>query len=336
MQIQAFAAKAVKSPFEPITFDAGPLAPGDVHLRVTHCGICHSDLSMLDNEWGMSAYPLVPGHEVVGVVEAIGSNVSHLRTGQRVGLGWQCAACSHCEWCFRGREHLCASQSATIVGRHGGFASHVRAQAEFAIPIPDAISSDLAGPLMCAGATVFTPLLTHKVTAADRCAVVGIGGLGHLALQFLSKWGCSVTAISSTRSKEAEARDFGASAFIATTEPDALTAAANRFDYIISTISADADWNALVNTLRPQGRLVIVGVPNSPLSLAAFPMISSERTVAGGRLGAPGDIAAMLDFAARTGVRPMIERFKMADVNRAMDRLRSGKARYRVVLESEG
>lgn len=336
MSVRAFAAKAVKSSFEPMTFDPGPLADGDVHVRVTHCGICHSDLSMLDNEWGISQYPLVPGHEVVGVVESVGRSVTHLRAGQRVGLGWQCGACMRCEWCSRGRQHLCGTQAATIVGRHGGFATHVRAQAEFAVPIPDAISSELAGPLMCAGATVFTPMLTHKVTAGDRCAVFGIGGLGHLALQFLSKWGCPVTAISSTRSKEAEARAFGASAFLATSEPNALAGAANSFDYIISTISADADWNALVNTLRPQGRLVIVGVPNSPLSIAAFPMIASERTVAGGRLGSPADVTQMLDFAARTGVRPMIEKFKMSDVNRAMDRLRSGQARYRVVLESEG
>lgn len=332
MTIRAYAATGPKGRFEAVAIDPGPLGADEVEIRVTHCGICHSDLSMLDNEWGMTQYPLVPGHEVVGVVSRAGAGVEHVKTGQRVGLGWQCGACHACEWCGRGKEHLCATQAATIVGRHGGFAESVRCQGRFAIPIPDAIASEHAGPLMCAGATVFSPMLHHGVTGSMRTAVVGIGGLGHLALQFFSKNGCEVTAVSSTRGKEAEARGFGASDFIATGEPDALARHAGRFDFILCTVSADCDWRGLVNTLRPEGKLVIVGVPNSPIAFDAFPIIAFEKFIGGGRLGSPGDVSAMLAFAARHGVRPMIETFPMSQVNAAMDRVRSGQARYRVVL----
>ena len=333
MAIHAYAAGAAKAQLEPFSYEPGPLGRHEVEIAVTHCGICHSDMSMLNNEWGMSKYPLVPGHEVVGTVAALGADVTGLAVGQRVGLGWQCGSCAQCEYCRTARQHLCDGEQDTIVQHHGGFGDSVRATADFVVPIPDALPSAEAAPLLCAGNTVFTPMLRHHVDGNTRAAVVGIGGLGHIALQFLAKAGCEVTAISSTHAKDEEARSLGAGSFIATRGTGELKKAAGRFDYIISTVSAALPWEDYIAALRPQGTLVIVGVPDVAVQLGAFGLIAKEKTVAGGRAGSPWDIARMLDFAARHQVKAQIEKYPMASVNEAMARLASGQARYRVVLE---
>ncbi len=184
MTVKAYAANAAKGTLERYDYEAGPLDADDVEIQVTHCGICHSDIAMIDNDWGWSQYPLVPGHEMIGIITSVGANVGGIRqVGQRVGVGWQAGSCGTCEWCARGKENLCAAGRSMIVGRHGGWASSVRCQAEFAVPIPDALPSGNVGPLMCAGATVFTPMVEYGVMPWMRTAVVGIGGLGHLAVQ---------------------------------------------------------------------------------------------------------------------------------------------------------
>ena len=302
-------------------------------MQVKYCGVCHSDIAMVDNDWGFSTYPLVPGHEIIGTVTAIGEDVHGLKVGEAVGVGWQSGSCAECEWCRRGKEHFCAQEKDTIVGRHGGYATSLNVDANFAVALPAGLNIPEAAPLMCAGNTVFGPMLHHGVNAGMEAAVVGVGGLGHLAVQFLSKYGCKVTAISSSHSKDEEAKKLGASHFIATKGTDELKKAAGRFDYIISTVSADVNWNEYVAALRPEGTLVIVGLPESDLKITAFPIIQGERKVSGGRASSPSDIAAMLAFAERTGVRAMIEKFPLSEVNTAIDRARSGKVRYRAVLE---
>jgi len=227
--------------------------------------------------FGWSAYPVVPGHEVIGVVAAVGANVKHRTVGQRVGVGWSCGACGHCEYCGRGKEFFCAEEKFTIVGHHGGWASAVRSHWKHAIPIPEALDSAEAAPLLCAGTTVFTPLSHFGVTAKMRTAVIGIGGLGHLALQFLSAFGCEVAAISSSHSKDEEARKMGASQFIATKSDEELAKAKGSFDFILSTVSADVNWAAIVAALRPEGRLAIVGVPDSDLKIAAMSLSAARR-----------------------------------------------------------
>jgi uncharacterized zinc-type alcohol dehydrogenase-like protein len=332
MSIHAYAAKGPKQPLESFEFDPGPLGDHEVEVAVTHCGICHSDVSMIDNEWGMAAFPLIPGHEVVGTVAAMGRGVKHLKAGQRVGVGWLCGSCGGCEWCARGKDHLCTKQQATIVGHHGGYADRLRCDARFALPIPEALSSAEAAPLMCAGATVYSPLVHQGVRPGMKTAVIGIGGLGHLAIQYLAKFGCEVAAISGTSSKEAEARRLGAGDFIATEKPDALAKAAMRFDFILDTVSGDLPWPALLETLRPEGKLVVCGIPASEMKFNIFPMIAFERALVGGRLGSPEDTRDMLAFTALHKVKPMIETFAMKDVNKALAHVRSGKARYRAVL----
>lgn len=336
MTVHAFAALEARAELTPYEYDAGALGPLEVDVEVTHCGICHSDVGMIDNDWGYSTFPVVAGHEAVGVVSAIGSAVDpdQLKVGQRVAVGAIAGTCMSCEFCLTGRQQLCAERDDTIMrGDRGGFASSVRASDwRFAYPVPEAIESQHAGPMLCAGVTVFAPLLRHNIRPTDRVGIVGIGGLGHLAIQFANAWGCEVTAISSSSSKRDEAHELGAHHFIATHDSDELAQAAGRFDFILSTVSADIPWNQYLSALKPQGTLSVVGVPESALQLGPFELLLSEKKVSGGVPASRQETVQMLDFAARTGVRPKVEIFDMSDINQAVARVRAGAARYRAVV----
>ena len=336
MNVTAYAAKAPKAPLETLTYDAGPLGPDEVDVAVTHCGICHTDVGMVDDEWGVSNYPVVAGHEIVGTVAALGSNVNskRLRIGQRVGVGAISGSCMRCEWCEGGKQNVCPDRDNTVNrGSRGGFASHVRASDwRFAYPIPEAIASEHAAPLLCAGTTVFAPLIRNGVMPTDRVAVVGIGGLGHLAVQYLAKWGCEVTAISLSHDKEAQARELGATHFIANQDTDAMKNAAGTFDFIMSTAAGDLPWDEYLGALRPQAKLCIVGVPGSAIAFSPFSLLPSEKVIAGGIPGSLVETTQMLVFTARHGIKPIVETFPMANINQALDRVRQGKARYRAVL----
>ncbi|MEC4805162.1 MAG: NAD(P)-dependent alcohol dehydrogenase [Jaaginema sp. PMC 1079.18] len=333
MTIKAYAAQEAGGKLEPFEYDPGALGDEQVEIAVEYCGICHSDLSMLDNEWQMSEYPLVPGHEVVGKITAVGDRVQHLQVGQTVGLGWFSNSCMSCEWCNTGDKNLCPDGEGTIVGRHGGFADKVRAHAGWVLPLPDNIDPAKAGPLFCGGITVFNPIVQFNVKPTDRVAVIGIGGLGHLAIQFLSAWGCDVTVFSTSPDKEAEARELGASHFINAKEEGALAAVASSFDFIISTVSADLDWMAYIEALRPKGRLHVVGAAPNPLEIGIFPLLLGQKQISSSPVGSPSTISQMLDFTARHGIETMTEMFPMSEVNEAMEHLRNGKPRYRIVLE---
>ncbi len=334
-QVNAWAVTEAGGALERFAYDLGPIGPADVDIDVQHCGICHSDVSMIDNEWGISRYPLVPGHEVVGRVAAIGAAVTHLAVGDLVGLGWQSGYCMHCAQCMTGHHNTCGQAANTIVGRHGGFADKVRAHSASVIPLPEGLDASAAGPLFCGGITVFNPMDLHGLKPTDRAAVIGIGGLGHMAIQFLRAWGCEVTAFTSSDGKAQEARALGAHHVINSRDPAAIEAAAGRFDLIISTVNVALDWNAYVATLGPRGRLHFVGAVLEPLDLSVFPLLMGERSVSSSPVGAPGTIARMLDFAARHDIAPVVEHFPMSTVNEAMDRLRAGDARYRIVLDRD-
>jgi alcohol/geraniol dehydrogenase (NADP+) len=330
--IQAYAAHEPAAKLLPFEYDPGPLGLFDVEIDVEACGICHSDLSVLDNEWGFSSYPVVPGHEVAGKVNAVGDGVTHLQVGDRVGLGWHAGYCRTCRSCLSGDHNLCASATSTIIGHHGGFADRVRAEATSVVKLPDGIETTSAGPLFCGGITVFSPLLQAGLSPTARVGVVGIGGLGHLALMFLRAWGCEVTAFTSSDGKREEALAMGAHRTVNSRDAEALQAEAGRFDLLLSTVNVKLDWNAYVGALAPRGRLHIVGAVLEPLDLSAFGLIMGQRVVSGSPVGSPAAIATMLDFAARHRIKPVVETFPMAQVNEALDHLRSGKARYRVVL----
>lgn len=330
--IQGFAAHAAGAQLLPFHYSPGQLGPYDVEVRVSHCGVCHSDIHLIDNDWGVSRYPLIPGHEVIGTVVAVGANVHGPTLGQRVGVGWQADSCGICEWCRSAEEHLCPKAQATCVGRHGGFAEVVRVNSRFAIPIPEALESLSAAPLLCGGVTVYSPLRDHNARPASRVGVIGIGGLGHLAIQFARAFGSEVTAFSSSKDKEAEAMSLGAHAFVNTRETQAVKKLARSLDLILSTVSGDQDLHNIIEALRPKGTLVILGAGPSPLQISGAALIGGELSVAGSNIGSPRDIREMLDVAARHNIKAVTERFAMKDANNAVSRVRKNQVRYRAVL----
>ncbi len=333
--IQAYAVHKARGRLKRIVYDPGALGPGQVEIDVLACGVCHSDLAMVNNEWGDSDYPLVPGHEVVGRIAQLGANVRHLKIGDTVGLGWFSGSCMICDQCLSGNHNLCPDAEQTIVGRHGGFADKVRCQAEWAMPLPAGLDARKAGPLFCAGITVFNALVQFDVKPTQRVGVIGIGGLGHLALQFLSKWGCEVTAFTSTETKRDAALRMGAHRVVHSRHTAQLKKLAGSLDVIISTVDADLDWDAYLAALAPRGRLHVVGIVPSPISVPAFSLIGGQASLSGSPTGAPATLRMMLDFCARHRIEPVVETFPMSRVNEALAHLAAGKARYRVVLEKD-
>lgn len=333
--IKALAAHEPRGALKPFEFDPGPLAEEQVEIKVSHCGMCHSDLSMLNNEWGMSRYPLVPGHEIVGTVTAVGRGAKRVKIGDSVGLGWYSGSCMTCGQCMRGDHNLCPTAEGTIVGRHGGFASHVRAKWEWVTPLPAALDPAKAGPLFCGGITVFNPIVQAGIKPTDRVGVVGIGGLGHLALQFLNKWGCEVFAFTSTGPKAKEALSLGAHHTVDSRSDSAIAALKGRLDFILVTVNVPLNWNAYIDTLAPRGRLHFVGAVLEPIPVGAFSLIMAQRQVSGSPLGSPATTSAMLDFCARHKISPVTETFAMSKASEATTHLESGKARYRVVLKND-
>lgn len=330
--IKAWAATQKGGRLEPFEYDPGPLGPEQVEVKVESCGICHSDLSMLDNEWGSTVYPFVGGHEIVGTVTAVGPQAKGRKVGDRVGIGWFTGSCMHCRQCLGGEQHLCGRTESTIVRRHGGFADTVRANWAWTFPLPAGLDAARAGPLFCGGITVFSPLLLGGIKPLDRVGVVGIGGLGHLAIKFARAWGCEVTAFTSSASKHDEARAMGAHHAVSSTEPAALKKVRGSLDLVLVTVNVKLDWQGYLGALAPKGRLHVVGAVMEPMAIPVFSLMGGQKSVASSPTGSPTAIAQMLDFAARHAIAPQVEYFPMAKINDALEHLRAGKARYRIVL----
>lgn len=333
--IRAYTAAGPGEPLELQSYDPGPPAADEVEIAVESCGVCHSDLSMLDNDWGMTSYPFVPGHEVVGRVAAVGDGVTRVAVGDTVGLGWFAGSCMACEQCMGGDHNLCAANEGTIIGRHGGFADRVRCREAWAIPLPADLDATKAGPLFCGGITVFNPIVEFGVRPIDHVGVIGIGGLGHFALQFLAKWGCEVTAFTSTGAKTEQALELGAHRVVDSRDPAALDGVAGTLDFILSTVNADLDWDRYLAALRPKGRLHSVGAVPSPIPAPAFTLLAGQKSVSGSPLGSPATTAHMLEFCARHGIEAVTQHYPLSRVNEALDHLRAGEARYRIVLEND-
>lgn len=331
--VHAYAAANAGGRLEPYEYDlADGLHYDEVEIDIHYCGICHSDLSVLENAWGISQYPFIPGHEIVGRVAAVGEHVHHLHVGQWVGAGWFSRSCLTCDQCMGGNHNLCPSAEGIMMGRPGGFADKVRVQSPWVMPLPDGIERSDAGPLFCGGITVFNPIIQNDIRPTHRVGVIGIGGLGHLALRFLKAWGCEVTAFSTTADKEAEARAFGAHHFVATRDEAALQRLAGSFDMILDTVNAELPWDLYIQALAPKGKLHLVGAAQQ-VRATVFPMLSGQRSLGGSPLGSPATIRDMLRFAARHGIAPQTEHFPLAKVNEAMEHLKAGKPRYRIVLD---
>jgi uncharacterized zinc-type alcohol dehydrogenase-like protein len=332
-QIDAWVATAAKQKLVRRQIDLGPLGDEEVEVQVEHCGLCHSDLSMLANDWGWFRFPAVFGHEAVGTVVEVGRAAKGVKVGQMVGVGWTAESCMHCRRCLSGEHHMCAEALPTIVEHRGGFASRVRPHWAWALPIPEALDASEAGPLLCGGVTVFTPLAAFA-RPTSRVGVVGIGGLGHLAVTFAAAFGCEVTAFTS-EGKFEEARGFGAHHVVSSREPGAIKKLAGTFDLILVTASARLDRESLLGALAPNGRLHVVGAVLEPIQVGAFSLIAGQKSLSGSPVGSPVGTATMLDFAARHRITPQTEHFPMSRINEAFERLEAGRARYRIILEAD-
>lgn len=332
--ISAYVAAAAKQEFTRQEIDLGPLGDEDVEIAVEHCGLCHSDLSVLNNDWHVSTYPAVLGHEAIGRITAVGSHVKGLAVGQRVGVGWNSGSCMHCAQCIGGEQNLCSTAVATIIGHRGGFASHLRSHWAWAIPIPEALPASEVGPLLCGGITVFSPL-SRFAKPTSRVGIVGIGGLGHMAVKFAAAMGCEVTAFTSSERKFDEARHFGAHHVVSSRDSAAVHNLAGQLDLVISTVNVRLDWDAYIATLAPYGRLHVVGAVLEPIPVTAMSLIFGSKSVSGSPTGSPSAMATMLHFAARHQVTPQTEHFPMSQINEAFAHLEAGKANYRIVLDAD-
>lgn len=331
--IHAYAATEAGAKLTPFDYEVGDIAAHEVEIEITACGLCHSDLSMINNDWRASRYPLVAGHEIVGRISAIGSHVKNVKIGQTVGVGWNSESCMHCSLCLTGSQQRCQTLTTTIAGR-GGFADKIRVQDIWAVPLPDGMDAESAGPLFCGGITVFAPMIDFGLKPTDRVAIIGIGGLGHLALQFARAWGCEVTAFTSSLDKEDELKNLGAHSVVNSRDADALRPLRGHFDMIISTVNVTLPWAKFMSTLGPNGKLITVGAVAEPMGIPAFSMIAGGKSVGGSDTGAPAMVAKMLEFCTRHNIKPMVEYFPMKNINAAIEHLESGKARYRVVLKN--
>jgi uncharacterized zinc-type alcohol dehydrogenase-like protein len=334
MKVNGYAATEPKAKLTPYSYNLGEIGPEQVDIKVSYCGICHSDLSMINNDWGMTQYPIVPGHEIIGEVIAIGNAVKNVGVGDKVGLGWMSASCMSCEQCMDGEHHLCSKSEATIVGRNGGFADKVRGHWSWAIPLPEGIDMSKAGPLLCGGITVFNPIILAGVKPTDRVGVIGIGGLGHMAVKFLKHWGCEVIAFSSNPAKKNSILKMGASQVIDSTSPEELESINGKLNFILNTTNVSLDWNSYLTALAPKGKFHTVGAVLEPMEIPAFSLIMGEKSVGGSPIGSPALTKTMLDFCVRHNIYPDVEEFPMAKVNEAIEHLENGKARFRIVLKN--
>jgi uncharacterized zinc-type alcohol dehydrogenase-like protein len=317
----------------PFEYEPPELKEHDVRVDVTHCGLCYTDVHAIDDYFGITKFPFVPGHEIVGRVTELGPAVTGLRKGDRVGIGWQGRSCMKCEWCLSGEEQLCKEVIHNASwDPYGGFSSSISMDSRFVYSVPDAMASEVAAVLLCAGITVYNPLRSNLRERPMKLGIVGVGGLGHLAIQFAHAMGYEVTAISSSPDKEDEARGFGADHFILAGDRQALRRQELTFDMHLYTAHSGVDWTTLSLSVRNNGKIVVVGFSDVPVQFEPLELVAHQQSITGSFIGNRTMMREMLSFAQEHGIRPKIELMPMAKVNEAIQRVKENRARYRIVL----
>ncbi|WHY23175.1 NAD(P)-dependent alcohol dehydrogenase [Bacillus velezensis] len=330
-----------KAKFEQTTIERRELRPHDVLIDIKFSGICHSDIHSAFDEWSGGIFPMVPGHEIAGVVEAVGAEVTKFAVGDRVGVGCFVDSCGECEYCLSGEEQFCTKgvvqtyNSLDYDGNptYGGYSQKIVVTDRFVVRIPDSLEMDVASPLLCAGITTYSPLKHWNVGPGKKVAIVGVGGLGHLAIQFAHALGAEVTVLSRSMNKKEEALELGADHYYATSNQATFTELAGRFDVILNTVSANLDVDAYLSILRIDGTLVNVGAPAEPDKYSVFSLIMGRRSLAGSLVGGIAETQEMLDFAAQHGIAPKIEVIRADQVDEAYERVLRSDVRYRFVID---
>lgn len=344
MKVAAYAGFSPSSPLGPHTIQRRAIGPQDVHIEIQYCGICHSDIHTVRNEWGGANYPLVPGHEITGVVKAVGAQVTKFKINDRVGVGCFVDSCRTCPSCQESLEQFC-EQGATFTYNSpakdgtgftmGGYSTDIVVDQNYVLRIPDNIPLDKAAPLLCAGITTYSPLRHWKIQPGQKVAVVGMGGLGHMAVKLAVAMGAKVTVLSHSDKKKDDALKMGAQNFAATKDPETFKKYANTFDFILDTVSAEHDLNAYLGLLRRDGHMVLVGVPEKPTPLYAFPLIGGRKSLSGSLIGGIKETQEMLDFCSKHNVTPEIEMISPEEINNAYERMIKGEVRYRFVMDTK-
>ncbi|MEC0312379.1 formaldehyde dehydrogenase AdhA [Bacillus subtilis] len=340
-QTRVLSVSHAKAKFEQTTIERRELRPHDVLIDIKFSGICHSDIHSAFDEWGGGIFPMVPGHEIAGVVTAVGAEVTKFAVGDRVGVGCFVDSCGECEYCLNGEEQFCTKgvvqtyNSVDYDGNptYGGYSQKIVVTDRFVVRIPDRLEMDVASPLLCAGITTYSPLKHWNVGPGKKVAIVGVGGLGHLAIQFAHAMGAEVTVLSRSMNKKEEALELGANHYFATSDPATFTALTGRFDVILNTVSANLDVDAYLSMLRIDGTLVNVGAPAKPDTYSVFSLIMGRRSIAGSLVGGIQETQEMLDFAAKHGIEPKIEVIGADQVDEAYERILRSDVRYRFVID---
>ena len=342
MKTPAYAAETAQSPLRPHTIERRAPREHEVLIDILYCGVCHSDVHQARDEWGGSMFPMVPGHEIVGRVAQVGSEVTRFKLGDAVGVGCFVDSCRQCPPCKAGEEQYCdRGMTGTYNSRerdsgeptYGGYSTRITVNQDYVLRIPESIPLDRAAPLLCAGITTYSPLRQFGVKPGHRVAVVGLGGLGHMAVKLAAAMGAEVTVLSTSESKREPALALGAHAFAATRDPAVFKTLAGSFDLVIDTASAPHDYNAYLSLLKVDGTMVLLGIPEEPAPVAAGVLIMRRRKLAGSLIGGIRETQEMLDFCAEHDVASDIELIDIADINEAYERMIRGDVRYRFVID---
>ncbi|MDD3798995.1 MAG: NAD(P)-dependent alcohol dehydrogenase [Novosphingobium sp.] len=342
MKTIGYAAQSSDSPLAPFPFERRALQAGDVAMEILYCGVCHSDLHYARNDWGFTQYPAVPGHEIVGRVTAVGPDVTRHKVGDHVAVGCLVDACMECDQCEKGEEQLCRHGSTGTYGgfepvvgtpTRGGYSKHIVVREEFVLRVPDALDIAKAAPLLCAGITTYSPLRTWGVKEGTRVGVIGLGGLGHMAVKLASAMGAHVTVLSRSDTKRADAVALGADGLLVSSDAGAMAGAVNSLDLIIDTVPVEHDIQPYLPLLDVDGTLVLVGQIGPVGTLNSVPLLMARRRVSGSPIGGIAETQEMLDFCAEKGVLPDVEMIRMDEINQAYDRLIKADVRYRFVID---
>ncbi|MGV9251024.1 NAD(P)-dependent alcohol dehydrogenase [Streptomyces sp. NPDC003697] len=340
--VAAYAAPAAKAPLERTTIERRAVGESDVQIDIKFAGICHSDIHQAREGWGEAIFPMVPGHEIAGVVSEVGPGVTRFQVGDRVGVGCMVDSCRECDNCKAGLEQYCANGATMTyngIGRdgqptHGGYSEKIVVDENYVVRIPDGLSLDVAAPLLCAGITTYSPLRHWNAGPGKKVAVLGMGGLGHMAVKIAHALGAEVTVLSQSLRKKDDGLKLGADHYYATSDPKTFEELAGTFDLIVSTVSAPLDFGAFLSLLRTDGALVNVGAPEEPISLNLFSVIGGRKTLAGSSIGGIAETQEMLDFCAEHGIGAEIELVRAEEINEAYERVLASDVRYRFVIDT--
>ena len=340
---KAYAAQAATTPLTPFEFTRREPGAHDVQIEILYCGVCHSDIHQVRNEWGGSRYPMVPGHEIVGRITKVGEHVKKFKVGDLAGVGCFVDSCRVCDNCKEGLEQYCDTgmvgtyNSLEKDGKtptYGGYSTLIVVDEQYTLKISDKLPLERVAPLLCAGITTYSPLKHVGVKKGDRVAVLGLGGLGHMAVKFAVSFGAEVTMLSSSPSKKVDAEKLGAHHFALTSDKDTMKGLQNHFDIILNTVSAQHDYSTYLNLLRTNGTMIVVGVPPSPSQVPAFTLIAKRRSIIGSLIGGIKETQEMLDYCAEHNISSEVEVIPIQQINEAYERMIKGDVRYRFVIDT--